>query len=104
MASHDRLDSFRSPLRKLARFFRASRDRWKEKCQQSKVELKRLGNQLRAVEKSRTHWKQRFREQQQKVRELGKELEHLKNVADSPAARDVFARDVGALGIGSCRE
>ena len=80
MATDDTLDSFRSPMRKLVRFFRASRDRWKEKCQRAKVEVKRLGNQVRAVEKSRDHWKQRFREQQKQVKDLQRELERLKRL------------------------
>ena len=44
---------YRSPVRKLARFFEQSRNRWKRKCQAAKRRNKLLGNQLRAVEKSR---------------------------------------------------
>ena len=65
-------------MRKLVRFFRDSRDGWKEKCQRAKGEARRLGNQARAVQKSRDHWKQRFREQQKQVRELQRELEQTK--------------------------
>jgi chromosome segregation ATPase len=81
MASEETLDSLRSPVRKLARFFRASRDRWKEKCRQSRMERKRLSNQLRAVEKSRGHWRACFQQERQKVRELQRELEQLKNAS-----------------------
>ncbi len=80
MATDDTLDSFRSPMRKLVRFFRGSRDRWKEKCQRAKADSKRSGNQVRAVEKSRDHWKQRFREQQKQVKELQRELERSKRL------------------------
>jgi mannitol-1-phosphate/altronate dehydrogenase len=86
MATDDTLDSFRSPMRKLVRFFRASRDRWKEKCQRAKAESKLLGNQVRAVEKSRAHWKQQFREQQKQVKELQRELERLKKMGCESAA------------------
>ena len=86
MATDDTLDSFRSPMRKLVRFFRASRDRWKEKCQRAKAESKLLGNQVRAVEKSRAHWKQRFREQRKQVNELQRELERLKRLDHESAA------------------
>lgn len=78
MATNDTLDSFRSPMRKLVRFFRASRDRWKEKCQRAKAESKLLGNQVRAVQKSRAHWKEQFREQQKQTNALQRELERLK--------------------------
>jgi len=49
---------FRSPLRKLVRFFEGSRDKWKQKCADLRKELKRDKNQVRAAEKSREHWKQ----------------------------------------------
>lgn len=86
MATDDTLDSFRSPMRKLVRFFRKSRDCWKEKCQRAKAESKLLGNQVRAVEKSRARWKQRFREQQKQVKELQRELERLKRLDHESAA------------------
>jgi len=86
MATDDTLDSFRSPMRKLVRFFRKSRDRWKEKCQRAKAESKLLGNQVRAVEKSRARWKQRFREQQKQMKELQRELERLKRLGHESAA------------------
>ena len=86
MATDDTLDSFRSPMRKLVRFFRASRDRWKEKCQRAKAESKRLANQVRAVQKSRAHWKGRFREQQKQTNELRRELERLKRREHESAA------------------
>ena len=86
MVADKTLGSFRSPVRKLARFFRDSRDRWKEKCQLAKRELKRLANQIRAVEKSRDHWKCRFQEQQKQVRELQRELGQTKNGNGEAAA------------------
>ncbi len=86
MATNDTLDSFRSPMRKLVRFFRASRDRWKEKCQRAKAESKLLGNQVRAVQKSRAHWKEQFREQQKQTNALQRELERLKRWEHESAA------------------
>jgi hypothetical protein len=80
MATDKTLDSFRSPMRKLVRFFRDSRDGWKEKCRQARDRSRRLGNQVRAVEKSRAHWKQRFREQRKQARELQRELEQIKKL------------------------
>ena len=70
---------FRSPIRKLVSFFRTSRDGWKEKYQESKRENKRLGNQVRAVEKSRAHWKQVAKAKALRVGRLERELEAAKN-------------------------
>ncbi|MGH7970383.1 MAG: hypothetical protein ACREIC_16795 [Limisphaerales bacterium] len=44
MAEH-----WKSPLRKLVQFFKASRDRWKAKYMDMKEEFKLMGNQVRAV-------------------------------------------------------
>ena len=44
---------FRSPLRKLVAFFRASRDRWKKKCQDVKYELKLLKRRFANLQASR---------------------------------------------------
>jgi chromosome segregation ATPase len=42
--------SYRSPERKLVKFFERSRDRWKAKSQVAKTGLKRLGTRLGRVE------------------------------------------------------
>ena len=71
----------RSPVRKLVRFFRSSRDGWKAKCQEWKRNNKKLSNQVRAVEKSREHWRQIAKAERQRVRQLERELEAAKNIA-----------------------
>ncbi len=65
---------FRSPATKLVRFFQGSRDSWKRKHQEAKRLCKKLGNQVRAVEKSRAHWKKVAGQQRQRVRELERQL------------------------------
>jgi len=74
-------DELRSPVRKLVRFFRSSRDGWKSKYQEAKRTIKRLVNQVRAVEKSREHWKQVAKAEGRRVRGLERELEAIKNLA-----------------------
>ena len=69
---------FKSPLRKLVRFFERSRDGWKRKYQESKRLNKKLSNQVRAVEKSRSHWKDVAKGEQRRSRELERELAELK--------------------------
>ncbi len=74
--------SWKSPLRKLVRFFERSRDRWKEKYFAKKEQYKLMGNQARAVEKSRAKWREAAEEAQEQVRQLQQELERYKK---SPA-------------------
>jgi len=49
--------SYKSPPRKLLRFFLKSRDQWKAKCQRAKGTVKRLENRVRFLEKSKAQWK-----------------------------------------------
>jgi muramoyltetrapeptide carboxypeptidase LdcA involved in peptidoglycan recycling len=70
--------TFKSPVMKLVRFFKRSRDKWKAKHHKVKQELKLMGNQVRAVEKSRAHWKEVAQQERQRVRELSRELEKQK--------------------------
>ena len=73
---------WKSPSRKLVRFFNKSRDLWKAKYVELKTECKLMGNQVRAVEKSRERWRQLAEEAQQQVQQLQQELEeHKKSVA-----------------------
>ncbi len=73
------LETLVSPVRKLVRFFRTSRDRWKAKHQQLKQSCKLLRNQTRAVEKSREQWRESAKAADQRIAELEAEVERLKN-------------------------
>jgi len=64
----------KSPVRKLVRFFRRSRDNWKEKHHAIKQKCRRLANQAAAVEKSREQWRAQVRDLRQRVNELENEL------------------------------
>jgi hypothetical protein len=48
---------YKSPQRKLVRFFEKSRDQWKAKCRETKALVKRLKNRVRWLEHSRDRWK-----------------------------------------------
>lgn len=54
--------AYKSPTRKLVRFFEKSRDKWKEKCLEAKYKVKLLRNQVRYMEKRKTELKQRIKE------------------------------------------
>lgn len=49
--------AYRSPVAKLLRFFRRSRDRWKEKCLTAKRQNKSLKTRLAKMKESRDRWK-----------------------------------------------
>ena len=77
--------SYKSPQRKLVKFFEKSRDRWKAKSSEAKIEVKRLKNRVLFLENSKEHWKSRVKELEAelamvkaKEREKEKELEKLK--------------------------
>lgn len=45
--------TYKSPRRKLVRFFEKSRDQWKTKHHQAKADAKRLTNRVRFLERSK---------------------------------------------------
>ena len=53
---------YKSPQRKLVKFFEKSRDRWKAKCCEAKIEVKRLKNRVWFLEKSKERWKNRVKQ------------------------------------------
>lgn len=71
-------EQWKSPVRKLVRFFQRSRDRWKEKYHALKHKCKLMANQMRAVERSRQSWRQKAQQAQQELRRLQQELEQYK--------------------------
>lgn len=72
---------FKSPPRKLIRFFQRSRDQWKQKHHEVKRACKKLGTQVAAVEKSRRLWRTRAKRLEARVRELEAALELQKTLA-----------------------
>lgn len=74
---------YSSPLRKLTKFFRKSRDQWKAKHRLAKQEIKRLTNRQRAVEQSRQMWRNRAEDAQCRIQELERSLEALKRPASA---------------------
>lgn len=71
MPSPQQKSVYKSPQRKLLRFFETSRNKWKTKARESKRVLKRLKNRLRFLEASRARWKD-------KAKQLEVELAQLK--------------------------
>jgi uncharacterized protein YlxW (UPF0749 family) len=65
------LDGYKSPVRKLAAFFRKSRDQWKVKHNEKKADVKRLKDNVRYL-------RTRNAELKSKVRNLEHELNQIK--------------------------
>ena len=63
--------TYKSPIRKLVRFFEKSRDQWKAKCLEAKATAKGLQHRIRYLEQSKEEWKT-------KAKELEKELARMK--------------------------
>ena len=63
--------TYKSPVRKLVRFFKKSRDQWKAKCLEAKATAKGLQHRIRYLERSKVEWKTR-------AKELEKELARMK--------------------------
>jgi len=62
--------TYKSPTRKLVRFFENSRNQWKAKCLKAKATAKGLHHRIRYLEQSKREWKT-------KAQELEKELARL---------------------------
>ncbi len=67
--------TYKSPVRKLVRFFEKSRDQWKAKCLEAKATAKGLKHRIGYLEQSKMEWKT-------KAKELEKELARLKSQQD----------------------
>lgn len=61
---------YRSPVKKLVRFFEGSRDRWKRKCLDAKLRVKRLQTKVSDLQASREAWKRQAREAQAEIARL----------------------------------
>jgi len=50
--------TYKSPVRKLVKFFEQSRDQWKEKHQTTKKANKYLKNRIRTLQASKAKWRE----------------------------------------------
>jgi hypothetical protein len=58
---------YRSPISKLLRFFRRSRDKWKAKCKEAKRENRSLKYRLAVMTESRNRWKAEVRQMRESL-------------------------------------
>ncbi len=73
--------TYKSPLKKLVRFFERSRDSWKNKYLEKKKELKRAKNQIYDLKKRKEDWKDRAIKAEHKLNEI--DIDSLKSKKNS---------------------
>ena len=59
--------TYKSPLKKLVRFFERSRDQWKAKCLEAKATAKGLKHRVRYLEESKEEWKTKAKQLEQEL-------------------------------------
>jgi FtsZ-binding cell division protein ZapB len=69
--------AFRSPLRKLVTFFKASRDKWKAKCQRARYDLKLLKRRFANLQLSRDQSQHDYQQAEAQRVQLQARGEHL---------------------------
>lgn len=69
---------YKSPLKKLVVFFEKSRDNWKDKYLEKKIELKRAKNQINDLKHRKEDWKDRAIEAENKLKEFEKKSSETK--------------------------
>lgn len=62
------MNEFKSPVSRLARLFRRSRDNWKEKALDKQERLRALEIKVRDLSLSRENWKKRAMEAENQLR------------------------------------
>ena len=65
---------YKSPLRKLMNVFRDGREQWKEKCAQSRRQIKTLKNRIKRLENSKTELTNEVKNLQEEVGFLNAQL------------------------------
>ena len=62
--------TYKSPIKKLVKFFESSRDNWKRKYLEKKKELKRATNRIYDLEHRKDEWKDRAIKAEEKLRNI----------------------------------
>jgi len=62
--------TYKSPQRKLVKFFKTSRDQWKAKCRGVKAELKTLKKKLPGMAERQQRWKSRVKAVEEELTRL----------------------------------
>ena len=74
---------YKSPVKKLARFFEESRDNWKQKYKETKKTVRYLSYKMRSLERSRDEWKKKAQEEKEKRKMAEEKIESYKKKRNS---------------------
>lgn|SRR5215510_4380692 len=75
--------TYKSPPRKLVKFFHKSRDQWKGKCLQAKADLKKLKKKLSGVHARHQRWQSRVHALEEELARLHEEKRALEEAAEA---------------------
>ncbi|MCK5905151.1 MAG: hypothetical protein KAG86_07690 [Gammaproteobacteria bacterium] len=67
--------SYKSPVRKLVKFFEQSRDQWKEKHQTTKKTNKYLKNRIRTLQASKAKWREEALDLRKQLKKIANQQE-----------------------------
>ena len=79
--------TYKSPLRKLVRFFQKSRDQWKAKCLDAKATAKGLKHRIRYLEQSKEEWKTKAKELKQELARITAQQNRPQSLEDDKKKR-----------------
>ena len=82
MTEESSAKAYKSPLKKLVRFFEQSRDGWKAKSQAAKANVKRLQNRVRFGERSKADLKSQVHALEAEVARLTAKEQTLEQTVD----------------------
>ena len=71
-------DIFKSPIKKLTKFFKQSRDAWKDRAKKAMTEIRGNKKRIQFLESSKESLKNKVQELKAKNKKLEKSLEDLK--------------------------
>ena len=85
------LDSYKTPLSRLAKRFKASVELWKAKCRQLKSEIKRYQNRANDARRSRDRWKEQAQQWKVSAEQFQAELDLLRSQDSGPNNKEATA-------------
>jgi chromosome segregation ATPase len=85
LPAQDEHKPYKSPQRKLVKFFERSRDQWKGKCREAKAGLKTFKKKLRGVQARQQRWKSRVQALEEELARLRAENRVLQAAGEKKA-------------------
>ena len=73
MGDKIKIKDYKISVSRLSRFFKNSRDQWKQRAAEKQQKIRALLVKIRDLSNSRDKWKQKANELQQKINQLSKE-------------------------------